>query len=97
MEISDDVWFDLQFNQEEGLLKYGIVLPTIPSDDVQDGFTAMHGRDNLSQAFEFYRYVRSVCRLIEIDKPRILDFGGGWGRISRFFLRDTNSKTYLYR
>jgi SAM-dependent methyltransferase len=90
MEISDDEWFELQFNQEGALSKFGIILPKLPSDDVQDGFTAMHGRDNLNQAFEFYRYVCSVSHLAEINKPRMLDFGGGWGRISRFFLKDTD-------
>jgi hypothetical protein len=30
----------------------------------------------------------SVAHVNDIREPRILDFGGGWGRISRFFLRD---------
>jgi SAM-dependent methyltransferase len=52
-------------------------------------YTARAGRNNLQQAFNFYRYVYSVCKLSQVNEPRILDFGGGWGRISRFFLRDT--------
>jgi hypothetical protein len=51
-------------------------------------YTARAGRDNLRQAFNFYKYVCSACKLSEVNEPRILDFGGGWGRISRFFLRD---------
>src|SRR5436305_13071568 len=89
MKINDNEWFELQFSAEEALEKYGIVLPTLPSDDVQVGFTGLCGRDNLEQAFGFYRYVSSVCRINDISGPRILDFGGGWGRVSRFFLRDT--------
>jgi hypothetical protein len=90
MKINETEWFDLQFNPEEALRKYGIVLPTMPNDDIQIGFTGMSGRANLQQAFDFYRYVISVCHLNKISQPRILDFGGGWGRIARFFLRDTN-------
>ena len=41
------------------------------------------------QAFSFYQYVCAVCQLNKIDSPKVLDFGGGWGRIARFF-RDTN-------
>lgn len=87
--IDDDTWFELQFSPEDALRRYGIVLPAFPPDDVQLGFTGRSGRSNLQQAFSFYRYVCAVCRLKDLREPRILDFGGGWGRISRFFLRDT--------
>jgi 2-polyprenyl-3-methyl-5-hydroxy-6-metoxy-1,4-benzoquinol methylase len=90
--IEDDEWFELQFKPEEARKRYGIILPTLPSDDVQVGFTALCGRLNLQQAFSFYRHVLSVCQLNQIRKPRILDFGGGWGRIARFFLRETKPR-----
>jgi 2-polyprenyl-3-methyl-5-hydroxy-6-metoxy-1,4-benzoquinol methylase len=89
MKINDAKWFELQFNPDEARKKYGIMLPTIPSDDIQIGFTGLCGRINLQQAFSFYRYVCSVCKINNIRGPRVLDFGGGWGRVARFFLRDT--------
>ena len=89
MKIKDDEWFELQFWPEEALKKYGVMLPMLPSDEIQIGFTGLCGRVNLQQAFSFYRYVCSVCQINDIREPRILDFGGGWGRVSRFFLRDT--------
>jgi hypothetical protein len=61
----------------------------VPPDEIQLEFTARCGRANLQQAFSFYQYVCSASRIPEIREPRILDFGAGWGRISRFFLRDT--------
>jgi Methyltransferase domain len=88
-KIKDDDWFDLQFNPELAVRDYGIALPLLPSDDVQLGFTGLCGRPNLQQAFSFYRHIISACRLDQISEPRILDFGGGWGRVSRFFLRET--------
>jgi hypothetical protein len=36
---NDAEWFELQFSPEDALKKYGIILPTIPSDDIQLGFT----------------------------------------------------------
>jgi hypothetical protein len=41
----------------------------------------------MEQAFSFYAHVRRTCPLR--DKPRLLDFGGGWGRIARLWLRET--------
>jgi methyltransferase family protein len=85
-KLSDDEWFALQFESDRSLRSYGIALPRLPSDDVQVGFTGLCGRPNLQQAFSFYRHVLSYCPLSA--KSRILDFGGGWGRISRLFLRE---------
>jgi SAM-dependent methyltransferase len=87
--IPDEVWFQLQFKPEEGRERYGIPIPNLPPDDVQQRFTGASGQRNLQQAFSFYLYIRSICRLRDIPSPKILDFGGGWGRIARFFLRDT--------
>ncbi len=88
-QIPDDLWFELQFDAPKVYSKYGIRLPSLPPDEVQLAFTARAGRVNLQQAFSFYQYVRETCRLLELEQPMILDFGGGWGRIARFFLRDT--------
>jgi len=89
VSIDEDTWFELQFRPKEALKYLGIKLPKLPPDEIQKRFTASSGRNNLRQAFSFYEYVRSACKLSAINEPKILDFGGGWGRISRFFLRDT--------
>jgi hypothetical protein len=91
--IDDQAWFELQFDPAEALKSYGIVLPALPPDEVQLGFTARAGRKNLEQAFSFYQHVCAVTGIREVDQPRILDFGAGWGRISRFFLRDTEPES----
>jgi phospholipid N-methyltransferase len=89
--IADSLWFQLQFTPAEGLTRYGIPIPNLPPDDVQMRFTGRTGHANLQQAFSFYLYLSSVCDLHEMESPKILDFGGGWGRIARFFLRDTKT------
>lgn len=62
-------------------------IPDLPPDDVQRRFTGKCGRLNLQQAFEFYSFV--LPRLPEPKgRYRVIDFGGGWGRILRFFVKD---------
>jgi hypothetical protein len=87
--LSDDAWFDLQFDPDAARAQYGLSLPSFPPDDVQLRFTGLAARDNLMQARSFYEYAVARSRLRQVRNPRILDFGGGWGRVSRFFLRDT--------
>jgi len=96
MTITDAEWFELQFRPAMAHQRYGITLPAVPSDDIQVAFTGLSGRVNLQQAFSFYQYVRSMCRLNRIDAPTVLDFGCGWGRVARFFLRETKpEKIYV--
>ena len=87
--IADGIWYELQFKPAEALKYYGIPVPGLPPDDVQIRFTGRTSQDNLKQAFSFYQYVCRVCQLNKINSPKVLDFGGGWGRIARLFLRDT--------
>ena len=90
--LSDDAWFDLQFEPEAARERYNLSLPTFPPDDVQLRFTGLSARDNLLQARNFYEYAIVRSQLRQAPDPRILDFGGGWGRVSRFFLRDVSPR-----
>ena len=85
--IDDAEWFELQFDPAGAKAKYGIILPSFPDDATQISFTGMCGRPNLQQAFSFYLYVRSVSGIDKLPDPRVMDFGAGWGRIARLFLR----------
>jgi 2-polyprenyl-3-methyl-5-hydroxy-6-metoxy-1,4-benzoquinol methylase len=66
-------------------------LPGFPDRDVQRQFVGSSGGAALREGFDFYRIVKGRCQ--ELGRPiaadsRILDFGCGWGRILRFFLKD---------
>jgi len=87
-KIDDAEWFELQFQPEIAKSKYGIDVPGFPTDTIQITFTGLAGRANLEQAFKFYLLARDAAALDKLDSPRIMDFGAGWGRIARFFLRD---------
>ena len=42
----------------------------------------------MEEAFDFYEFIKSVGSLDKFGSGRFLDFGCGWGRISRPFMRD---------
>jgi 2-polyprenyl-3-methyl-5-hydroxy-6-metoxy-1,4-benzoquinol methylase len=86
--IDDVEWFELQFDPARAQEKYGIILPAFPDDATQISFTGMCGRPNLQQAFNFYLHARAVSGIGKLSDPRIMDFGAGWGRIARLFLRE---------
>lgn len=69
----------------------GKQLPAFPSDTVQANTTGQAGVNTLKEAFIFYQdCVDTFSRLGTPLEPQheLLDFGVGWGRIARFFLRD---------
>ncbi len=61
-------------------------------EDIQRGTVGKIGSEALYDAFMFWRFVREIAA--KYDKPvgpdtNVLDFGVSWGRILRFFTRDT--------
>ena len=74
---NDEAWFEAQFDWTSAHRKYGIPLPSLPSEEVQTKFTSLEGHQNLLQAFCFYKEVLKC--ISGINEPKILDFGCGWG------------------
>jgi Methyltransferase domain len=91
--LSDAEWFDTNLRSPR-LGENGAAaapgLPLLPGDAEQVRFTSLAGEANLRQAFSFYGFCRQLLLesgAVESD-DRILDFGSGWGRVARFWLRD---------
>lgn len=69
----------------------GDSMPAFPSEELQRNTTGLSSEAALHQAFAFYENVRD-----SLDKAgmqlspdsHVLDFGFGWGRISRIFMKD---------
>lgn len=60
--------------------------PTMPIDKVQDDWTGTHGELLLKQTIEFVKTLNSGYATIsgkKLTKSKILDYGCGWGRITR--------------
>lgn len=69
----------------------GIRLPGFPSEQVQINTTGWAGEDTLKEGYIFYE--DCISEFNRLNRPltcknTILDFGVGWGRISRFFLKE---------
>lgn len=69
----------------------GETLPAFPDEQLQRNTTGLSSEAALQQAHAFYENVRDGIRLagLEIgEESTALDFGFGWGRISRVFMHD---------
>ena len=89
--VSDEVWLDLN---TAGYRRHAIlrdVLPGLPPERDQKGFIGSTGDRALREAFLAYRFWKERAR--RHGRPigprsRLLDFGTGWGRFVRLFMRD---------
>lgn len=87
--ISDRAWLKLLSEPRDGV-------PPLPPTPIQERFCGRAGRSAMEQALEFYKVIRSAAE--KADRPlssmkAVLDFGCGWGRITRCFLRDLEPET----
>jgi SAM-dependent methyltransferase len=87
-KLSDEQWLAANLDPKQEHPKLDFRIPDLPSDEVQVRFTGACGLANLQQAFDFYRFVLGQLPATDGGRYRVLDFGGGWGRITRFFLRE---------
>ncbi|MFA6954577.1 MAG: class I SAM-dependent methyltransferase [Thermoanaerobaculia bacterium] len=86
--ISDETWLLANLHPAQGSAELGIQIPELPPGEIQLRFTGREGRVNLQQAFDFYKFVLAHFPQERNGKLRLIDFGGGWGRILRLFLRE---------
>jgi 2-polyprenyl-3-methyl-5-hydroxy-6-metoxy-1,4-benzoquinol methylase len=92
--LSDDVWFSINTTAYRRYAVLRAVLPSLPDAQVQRNFIGSDGDSALGEAFGTYRLIRHLAA--SLGRPvtretRILDFGCGWGRTLRFFMRDVPS------
>jgi SAM-dependent methyltransferase len=90
--VNDDFWF---WVLTEGVFQrpsIADILPAMPPKEVQEHYTSYSGLQTLQEAYTVYRtfkelHVHHGGKTLE-SCAAILDFGCGWGRIIRFFLKD---------
>jgi SAM-dependent methyltransferase len=91
--VDDAQWLWLNtrgYRREESLRA---LLPGVPSEEVQLHFTGSSGDITFREAWNVYRLVRDTYNRHSTRGPLsrstpTLDYGCGWGRITRFFLKD---------
>lgn len=89
--LSDQEWFEAIVKSLEHPFVDGIQLPGFPPEKFQRNSVGSSGKHALGEGFNFYseikRHAANLGRPITGDS-RILDFGCGWGRMMRFFLKN---------
>ena len=86
--LTDEEWLNAILNPSASRGELGLYIPDLPSDAIQLRFTGRHGRANFEHIFDFYKLVLEKMPQEKLGRIRLIDFGGGWGRILRLFLRD---------
>jgi ubiquinone/menaquinone biosynthesis C-methylase UbiE len=90
-EVNDDFWYWLFTDGYDNNAIVRNVLPSMPDEQIQANFTGRSGHLALSEAFAAYKLFKNILSNNSKDLrdcTAVLDFGCGWGRIIRFFLKD---------
>lgn len=91
-KISDNFWYWLYTNGYSEKSYLNGLLPKMPEENLQLQFTGGSGFKTLSEAYSFYLFIKRTMKIKGSainTETKILDYGCGWGRIIRFFLKDT--------
>ncbi|MEP6906846.1 MAG: class I SAM-dependent methyltransferase [Pseudoxanthomonas sp.] len=97
MTASNKQWLDVLIKSlgTHQLSPLGERLPDFPSDELQRNTTGLSAEAAIRQAFAFYENVQDgllKARKTLVPESCLLDFGFGWGRISRVFMQDVRSE-----
>ena len=88
--LSDEAWLERLKRSITEPVQDGRAFPGFPEESLQRAFVGSAYEHALDEAWNFHRFTLEAaaayarrCRAV-----RYLDFGCGWGRIGRFFLRE---------
>jgi len=87
--LSDGEWFQVLFRSVSDRRYKGHLLPGFVSEELQRKFVGSSGEWALLEAANFFRFVLLRARQHGVvgDGCRVVDFGCGWGRYTRFLLK----------
>jgi ubiquinone/menaquinone biosynthesis C-methylase UbiE len=89
--LTDEQWQDVLVRSVDSPLVDGVRLPGFPPSEIQRQFNGEAGAPVVRRAYTLYQYIKQqAAQLGAPIRPasRILDFGVGWGRVLRVFLKD---------
>ncbi len=90
-DVSDEAWLWANTEGVRNDPRIRELLPGLPDEKLQGQFTGSTGDWTLREGFQAYRlfkgFYEEYVGTFETCQ-RVLDFGCGWGRIIRFFLKD---------
>ncbi|GBQ12587.1 class I SAM-dependent methyltransferase [Swaminathania salitolerans] len=88
---SDEEWLRLLVTSLDLEVIDGVAMPRFPDDNLQREIHGHSGEISLHEAWLFLREVKAYARYAGQGlgpDTRLLDFGCGWGRIARLFMKD---------
>ena len=89
--LSDQEWLAILLRSINEPVIDGIRMPGFPDSAIQTTIVGSAGEQPLREVFNFFtsirKYTSGLGHPLQPD-TRVLDFGCGWGRILRFFLKD---------
>jgi SAM-dependent methyltransferase len=88
-DMTDEQWRDLLLESVSSTNVNGIEFPSFPDKAIQANFVGSAYEHALQEAFWFYKQLKLHSPLNENSK--VLDFGCGWGRFLRFFMKDVSA------
>ena len=89
--LSAPAWLEILIRSIDEPVIDGVRMPAFPDDTLQTNTVGHAGAQPLREAFMYFALVEQYTQ--KLGRPlgrttQLLDFGCGWGRILRFFLRD---------
>jgi len=95
-ELDDDLWAVLLTRSYVRYPAIRDLLPALPDPELQLRWNGAAGLELLTQGKVFYRRARAGLARHgrpDLDETAVLDFGCGWGRLTRFFIRDVGARS----
>ena len=93
--VSDDLWLWINTEGYRRSSAVREILPGLPQEEVQRHWTFRSGDDTLVEGFGIYLLVRDLYQrhIGNVgDAEALLDFGCGYGRVIRYFLKDVDHR-----
>ncbi|MDW7630854.1 class I SAM-dependent methyltransferase [Azospirillum brasilense] len=90
-QLTDDQWKLFLTRSVSEHVVEDVVMPTFPPESFQSSIHGHSGVTSINEAFNFFLEVKNVANRVgsPFSPSRyLLDFGCGWGRIGRMFMKD---------
>jgi SAM-dependent methyltransferase len=90
-DLEPDLWAVLLSQQYEVFPNIRALLPSMPEPELQERWNGRSGLPLAAQSSSFYVRLRARYEqhgAAPLAQARVLDFGCGWGRLTRFLARD---------